>query len=569
MHYSAPLSEPSRQPSPPFRWLKRLLAGIAVAIVVIGCVVSAARYVVLVIARKRTEQVIVHLDQVDPGWRFEQIQAGRRVLPKAENSALTALAVRRLLPPDWPTIRPKVPLNGQAPMEEDQDPPIDPAIVTLFETATVPPLDTQQIDSLRVRLAALMPAITEARKIADMPHGRYAVAWALNPLETRLPHAQEARGTARLLKLDAILRAHDGDADGALASSRAELNVGRSLGDEPLLMTQLVRIAIESPSLRTIEHVLANGEPSDGALSAVQGLLEDEEAQPLFRFAVRGERAALNDLYARLASGQLNGFVKDGETSALDQWLYRQAMCIYARGIILEEMTEAVAIADAPLSQQYELAEAWAQELGLRSSQGTLEKFSRLLLPAISPFIRSYVTSRTRLRTAIVAVAAERFRRKHGRWPESVGQLTPWPLSRVPTDPHTDGPLIWSSSEETLVIYSPGPDLVDDGGALEQDPQFSPAEASSPPRKKPYWEDKDIGFRLWDVTRRRQPPLPKPRPSEVDLPTGAVPLRSPVTNDPPPDPHLSRHFPVKDRAPCPERGHPEVNFETPRPLPLR
>ncbi len=110
---------------------------------------------------------------------------------------------------------------------------------------------------------------------------------------------------------------------------------------------------------------------------------------------------------------------------------------------------------------------------------------------------------------AIVAVAAERFRGKHGRWPESADQLTPWPLPRVPVDPHTDEPLVWSRSDDMLVIYSPGPDLVDDGGALEQDPKSSPGEASSPRRDTPYWQGKDIGFRLYDVPLRRRSPRPE------------------------------------------------------------
>ena len=220
--------------------------------------------------------------------------------------------------------------------------------------------DEKQIATLRAELDTLTPALAEARKVVDMCDGRYIVAWALDPLTTLLPHAEKARITARLLKLDAINRVHNGDPNGALDSCRAILNVGRSLGDEPLLITQLVRVAIQTVSLRTLEHILAVGEPSDEALAAMQRLLEDEEAQALLRAALRGERATLNDLYARLASGELKKMGQEEVPPAI-QWLWGEWMVTYARGVVLEEMNEALAIADAPLSSQRELAESWDQ----------------------------------------------------------------------------------------------------------------------------------------------------------------------------------------------------------------
>ena len=55
---------------------------------------------------------------------------------------------------------------------------------------------------------------------------------------------------ARLLQADAAIRAHNGDLDGALDSCRAILGAGRSIGDEPFVISQLVRIAIGMLSRR-------------------------------------------------------------------------------------------------------------------------------------------------------------------------------------------------------------------------------------------------------------------------------------------------------------------------------
>ncbi len=43
-----------------------------------------------------------------------------------------------------------------------------------------------------------------------------------------------------------------------------------------------------------------------------------------------------------------------------------------------------------------------------------------------------------------------------------------------------------------MIFYSIGPDGVDDGGTLDPKKNFGPGT--------------DIGIRLWDVSKRRQPP---------------------------------------------------------------
>ena len=103
--YSAPLTPIPRPPARPFRWLKRLVIGLAVTAAVLGLVTLVGRYLLLVKVRNRTAEVIARLDRDDPGWRFEQIESARKVFPDSANSALPLLAAHRLLPPKWPQTR--------------------------------------------------------------------------------------------------------------------------------------------------------------------------------------------------------------------------------------------------------------------------------------------------------------------------------------------------------------------------------------------------------------------------------------------------------------------------------
>src|SRR5439155_8048535 len=103
---------------------------------------------------------------------------------------------------------------------------------------------------------------------------------------------------------DAVLRAHDGDADGALASCRGALNAGRSIGDEPFSVSVLVRIACRHSALRRAERVLAQGEPSQEALRLLQQLLEKEQRVSLFLIAARGGRAGMDRLMEAVQAGK-------------------------------------------------------------------------------------------------------------------------------------------------------------------------------------------------------------------------------------------------------------------------
>ena len=95
---------------------------------------------------------------------------------------------------------------------------------------------------------------------------------------------------------------------------------------------------------------------------------------------------------------------------------------------------------------------------------------------------------RANLNLAIFALASERFRLDHGRWPDAPADLVPAYLSSVPYDPYSGGPLHWKRDEHGLIIYSVGVNGKDDGGIW--------------PRGNPYSYNKDEGFRLDNPKRR-------------------------------------------------------------------
>ena len=98
------------------------------------------------------------------------------------------------------------------------------------------------------------------------------------------------------------------------------------------------------------------------------------------------------------------------------------------------------------------------------------------------------------LHSAIAALAAKRYRLRHGRWPEALDQLVPDFLVRVPLDPYADGgPVRLRRLADGVVIYSLGNNRRDDGGDIRR-PSGGMTVGNS-----------DIGIQLWESPQRQRP----------------------------------------------------------------
>jgi type II secretory pathway pseudopilin PulG len=450
---------------------KLLLAG------ALACVMVAVYFYVAIRAERRLQAAIAKADLLDPGWRLEEIEAKRQVIPDAENSALCVLAAKRLMPASW---------NGST---------VDDIPANLERERQ---LNEQQIAFLRSEMKQIPSALAEARKLADLPHGRYAVAWSADGISTLLPHASDARRIAYLLADDVLLLAQDNKADEAVQSCRAILNTGRSFGDEPTFMSVCARLEGRERCIGSLERALAQGEPSPTAMRSLQHLLEDEQGCPLFLICARGERACGDRFIQAYQAGSadlsaamdLPAFIAPPPGSFRERvrdtkFKFEIGSISNNRAAYLEYMTEIVEIAKLPeIEQQSRLTQLEATERGQ-------PPLALLLIPAASSIVAQGIQkTRVRLRSAAAALAAERFRREHGHWPDTLEAMVPSFLARVPVDSYDDHALRLRRLPDGLVIYSVGPDGKDNGGDVIPDSNGL---------------SKDIGFRLWDVAHRRQP----------------------------------------------------------------
>jgi hypothetical protein len=457
---------------------------VAVCLVIVGAVLYFTDQ-----GERALRDAIAEADAQDPDWRLADLEAKRVRPPDKDNSTLQVQAVQRLMPQGW----------GNAPGYAD-----------LFQD--LPPeaqLNEPQVKALKAELARADKARDEARKLADMPDGYFVVNWTPDVLTTLMPGLQETRAVASLLRDDALLRAQEKDAKGAVRSLQAAVNTGRSVGDVPGAIPQLVRVSCVAVGVQNLERILAQGEPSDAALAELQHLLEEEDRYSYLLVMARGERAGSNEIITALESGKLpasglgkaTGGATDGPAYMLS---FIPGELKREHAAMIRYMNQVVEAAGLPEPRRMKRLE----ELDETTRSGPL--LIRLLAPAMNKLAAADQRQHGFLRCAIVMLAAERYRQKHNRWPETVQALADdGYLKAVPADPYDGAPIRMKRVSDGLVIYAVGPDGQDNGGNLD--------------RKMTFPAGTDLGLRLWDVAKRRQPPLPPKEPPPSGTPGGLQP----------------------------------------------
>jgi hypothetical protein len=439
----------------------------------LGCIVFLLLAGVLLAVRmvlgpseRELQAALAEADRLDPGWRREELEARRQDVPDEENSALLVISIGPAL---------LVGLHND-PFYNDR--------------SKIPPpvqLDAQSTAALRAALAQYNDKLMQARRLANLPTGRFpASGFGGQPS----PNIQDL---IRLLGSDAVLRAQDGDTDGALESLRATLNASRSVGDVPDMASQHIRIWYRHLVVLSLQRTLAQGEPSEPALVAVQQLLEDEANKPLMLVALRAQRAFVHQQLKQQIAKQ----------SAVGEVSLRGALAPITGPIqvkqahagALRNLTEWIEIAKLPPEQQ----ETALQQLPPLSP--VLRPPYTVFPPGLPDLTVASLRNLAELRSAKVGMAVERYRRAQGHWPDTLVDLVPTYLPQVPLDPFTGKELSYRRLDDGVVVYSVGP-----SGTLRGGQAFTPVGVPGA----------DKGFRLWDADKRRQP-SPVPR-YPLDLP---------------------------------------------------
>lgn len=460
------------------RWLKKTLLGAGGLLVLVALVVLIGRASFQRIGNRQLAEVTQKLDAEEPGWRFDDLMAARQKAapPPEVNPADVVVAIRGKLPdgkppPVWWETGPHV---------TNEHPGFWSLVSLLQQTGPTAEARAHARDTL------LRPGVIAAG------NGFTPLTATDNPLLILLPHAQNTREVFSLLQADAALACLSGDPDRAVRANRAGLVAVKAIGDEPFLISQLVRLAGANIACRSAVQTLAWTEPKSG-LAELQAGLRAEADHPGLLVGLKGERAAFDKLMDGLTTGKLNTdeLVKAGVNKPA--WA-GPALLLYRgflpgdRAMGLRILNEHIAAAQLPHHEQIEAVKRIPVPPG--PQDGDIRYVvSRLMLPGVSRMAEAHIRTRADLLTASAAVACERFRQKTGRWPKTLDELPKEILPDLPPDPYTGKPFLYEVVADGVMIYSGGP--VDDAVTQERRVQENDPMAG-----------KGRGWKLWNPSLR-------------------------------------------------------------------
>ncbi|APZ92459.1 hypothetical protein [Fuerstiella marisgermanici] len=268
-----------------------------------------------------------------------------------------------------------------------------------------------------------------------------------------LPYAQDARSVARLFTLQAHVHAHDRAFDQSHTDILAIFALRNSFQAEPTMISQLIVNAFHAIGCEATEDLLPHCGWNDEKLSKLQTVVAAMDFMHGARTGLIGERT----------------FVLTGMGS-FPLGPFRQS----ASRDVLAHFEDCLEATEQPWSEAIVRMEAIDANLKQRS-QGTIGRFATMpltmLAPATTQCFVAGARSDCRKNFTVLALAAQRYRLKHGHLPDSLDDMTSEFLPSTEADlklDHFDGqPLRFKSDNTGITIYSIGFDQKDDGGDIE------------------------------------------------------------------------------------------------------
>ena len=264
---------------------------------------------------------------------------------------------------------------------------------------------------------------------------------------------------ARLLYVRSRRLAEDGDLDGATDSALLRVRLGIKLQEDGPLMMALSAYSIESGGVSALELLVPQMKAPQ--LKRVAAQLHGLEAErSLFAHTLRGERAMLQAALRRDFAGEPHGPGPEKQKELIEAWREAaEADDLLTRPFALTRGL------DFRAPEEDEEEGQPVPEPGRGFDRAWIEKQLKLSRHSRhrSLLRRTHAQTRLALLEAWLTVLA--YRQENGALPESMQVLAPRILPALPLDPfELEAPLRFKAEGKRALIYSVGPDGMDDGG---------------------------------------------------------------------------------------------------------
>ena len=292
--------------------------------------------------------------------------------------------------------------------------------------------------------------LTLLHEAAAIEHCRYPIGF-IQKSDRDAPWLKNLRKCAFLLRLNVLIQCENKNSEKALESIYSTLTLAKS-SNVPLLLHQLIHIAVKATAYKNIERALNRVQLSEEQLMMLSSWIEEVGNDEGYKRALIGENCIRLNTFrgnVRGASSQLVFFRIIG--------LNNRDAAEYIK--IMQELIDAMELS---ANERLLVFDSIQKDVHSGKRGGML---TRLFLPAFGRIMQIETRHLAHLRAIQTAIAVERYRLAEGRLPQSLENLVPAYMEVVPTDPFDGQGLKYRTLETGFVVYSVGEDLTDEGGA--------------------------------------------------------------------------------------------------------
>lgn len=279
-----------------------------------------------------------------------------------------------------------------------------------------------------------------------------------------LSHLAKLRQAARLLLGAAHVAALDNDPELACRAVMAGLAFNRPLEQEPLLISQLVRWAVNSIMVNALGDTLGRAEYTDAQLAQLQRVLAAGHDPMALRNALVSERVFGIWAYDNVSQAFVGDLMENrlpGAVSVLVQTASAMGWYNTDRNTFLGIMDQMIQVSTLPYTESSAIMQNLSENTAPRF---ILPSLNDLLLPSLGRVPEAMARNDARITQASTACAIERYRLANGTPPETLTALVPAYLPAVPLDPFDSQPMRYRREGSAYTLYSVNMDGVDGGG---------------------------------------------------------------------------------------------------------
>jgi hypothetical protein len=333
------------------------------------------------------------------------------------------------------------------------------------------PLTSEQKELLAGHVELNRAAIQTARQGLLRPKCRYPIDMSPG-FATLLPHLAHLKNLAQTISFEGMLAVEDNKPNEAIQSIGTILQLSKTLENEPLLISKLVRFRMDNMAKLTLERCLNVGQLNEDNLASLHQLLQGWEETNMLVQAMVGEQAMAIPLF-HLTFAQFSRFAEQGDADirnihdgpgAVPITFLMRASGFFQRDLrfYLAVMETNINLSKISSPNNLAITNIWNDAMTEIERRHLM--MSGILLPALDKAYFKNAESVATIRVSRLALAVEQFRLLQNRLPQTLDELQVLISMEVSTDPFDGQPLRYQRLAKGYAVYSVGRDCHDDGG---------------------------------------------------------------------------------------------------------